>query len=85
MLLAIPISNTHVIRRLFRFYISGVGCDRINRMDSKKLIWFGMTVGLFVGGFLPTLWGASEFSFSSVIFSAVGGIAGIYLGFKLSQ
>lgn len=54
-------------------------------MDSKKIIWLGMTIGLFLGGFLPVLWGASEFSFSSVIFSAIGGIVGIYIGFKLSR
>jgi hypothetical protein len=56
-----------------------------NGMESKKLIWFGMSVGLILGGFIPMLWGAGEFSMSSIIFSAVGGFLGIWLGFKLSQ
>ncbi len=54
-------------------------------MDSNKLIWVGMAVGGLVGGFVPMLWGAGEFSFSSIIFSAIGGLAGIWLGFRLSQ
>jgi hypothetical protein len=31
------------------------------------------------------LWGASVLSFSSILLSAVGGIAGIYFGFKISR
>jgi hypothetical protein len=54
-------------------------------MDSKKIVWIGMTVGLSVGGLLPLLWGGSEFSFSSIILSGLGGIAGIWAGFKLSR
>lgn len=54
-------------------------------MNPKSLIWIGVFVGTTVGSFLPTLWGAGYFSFSSVIWSTVGGILGIYAGFKLSQ
>ena len=54
-------------------------------MESKKLIWVGMTVGLFLGGLIPMAWGAGELSFSSLIFSTVGGFAGIWAGYKLSQ
>ena len=43
-----------------------------------------MTIGLFVGSSIPLLWGASEFSFSSIILSALGGLVGIWIGFKLS-
>jgi hypothetical protein len=54
-------------------------------MESKKIIWLGMGVGGFLGSFVPVLWGGSEFSFASIIFSAIGGFAGIWLGFKMSQ
>lgn len=53
-------------------------------MESKKLIWLMMTVGLLLGSFLPMLWGASELSFSSIIFSSLGGLAGIWVGYKMS-
>ena len=43
-----------------------------------------MIVGSTIGGAIPTLWGAGFFSFSSIILTAVGGIVGIWLGFKLS-
>ena len=49
------------------------------------MIWIGLTVGSLVGSFLPVLWGGSELSMSSVIFSAVGGLLGIWAGFKLSK
>lgn len=54
-------------------------------MSRKQLIWIGVFVGSTLGGFVPALWGASAFSFSSVIFSFVGGLLGIYAGFKLGS
>ncbi|MEI6420031.1 MAG: hypothetical protein WCO30_00210 [bacterium] len=53
-------------------------------MDSKKLIWITMSIGLALGSLIPMLWGADMFSMSSTIMSAIGGFAGIYLGYKLS-
>ena len=44
-----------------------------------------MGLGSMLGGYIPTLWGAGMFSFSSVIFTAVGGMVGIWLGFKFSN
>ena len=54
-------------------------------MDSKKVILVGMTVGSVLGSFIPTLWGEGEFSMWSIILSAVGGILGIWIGYKLSR
>lgn len=54
-------------------------------MQPRTLIWIGVAVGSTVGGFIPTLWGASFLSFSSMLFSAVGAFAGIWLGYRLSQ
>ncbi len=52
---------------------------------SKTIVFIGMIIGSTVGSYLPSLWGAGLFSFSSVVFGAMGAIAGIYIGFKLSQ
>lgn len=54
-------------------------------MESRALIWIGLFVGSTIGGFIPALWGDSFLSFSSILLSALGGIAGIYVGFKLSN
>ena len=51
----------------------------------KVFIWVGLFVGSTIGGFIPSLWGDSFFSLSSVMLSAVGGIAGIYAGFKAGR
>ena len=54
-------------------------------MNSKTLIWIFVFVGSSIGGFIPSLWGAGMFSFSSVIFGTIGGILGLYIGFKISN
>jgi uncharacterized membrane protein YeaQ/YmgE (transglycosylase-associated protein family) len=54
-------------------------------MNSKSIIWMGMIVGSAVGSFIPSLWGAGLLSFSSIIFSGIGGIIGIWIGFKMSR
>jgi len=54
-------------------------------MSAKTLIWIGVFVGSTVGGFLPSLWGDNAFSFSAIIFSTIGGLLGIWGGFKLSK
>lgn len=54
-------------------------------MERSKLIWIFLFVGSTIGGFIPELWGAGMLSFSGVIFTAVGGFAGIWLGYKLGS
>lgn len=44
-----------------------------------------MTIGGTVGAYIPLLWGGSAFSMSSVFFSGIGGIGGIWLGYKLGR
>jgi hypothetical protein len=44
-----------------------------------------MLVGSTAGAYAPSLWGVSSFSFTSALLSAVGGIIGIWIGFKLSN
>lgn len=44
-----------------------------------------MLVGSTIGGFIPALWGDSFLSFSSIIFSALGAMAGIYIVYKLTH
>jgi hypothetical protein len=53
--------------------------------EKSKLIWLGLFVGSTAGGYIPTLWGADMLSFSSVIGSAVGGILGIWIGFRMGE
>ena len=50
---------------------------------SKKAIWIGVMVGSTVGGCVPSLWHASMFSMWGVVFSTLGGLAGIWLAWRL--
>ncbi len=54
-------------------------------MDRKTAIWVGLSVGSVVGQFVPSLWGASLFSVTPVIFSAIGGFLGIWIGYTYGQ
>lgn len=55
-------------------------------MSPKTFIYIGMTIGGAVGSYLPMLWGdSSMFSFTSIILGMFGGMAGIWLGYKLSK
>ena len=51
----------------------------------KKMIWIGLFVGSTIGNFLPTLWGGDAISVSGVLLSLVGGIVGIWAGYRLGQ
>ena len=44
-----------------------------------------MTIGGTAGAYIPMLWGADSFSMSSVIFSGIGGVVGIWLGYRLGR
>jgi hypothetical protein len=51
----------------------------------RSVIGVSATVGMIVGGYVPVLWGASSFSLVSLLFSAVGGAAGVWLGARLQS
>ncbi len=54
-------------------------------MSRKTIIWITLAIGSTVGGMLPTLWGDSFISMTSIFLTAVGGFVGIYVGFKVSE
>lgn len=54
-------------------------------MKAKTLVMLGMIVGSTIGGYVPSLWGAGAFSLASVALGVVGGLAGIWAGFRLSR
>ena len=54
-------------------------------MSKKTLVWIGLMIGSAVGGYLPVLWGGDLISFTSVTLSAVGGVVGIWLGYRLGE
>lgn len=54
-------------------------------MGKKTLIYLFMGIGSFVGGWLPTLWGASALGGLSMLGGLIGGGLGIWGGFKLGQ
>jgi hypothetical protein len=54
-------------------------------MSNRKLIWGGFFIGSTIGGMLPTLWGDDMLSASGFVLSIVGGIAGIWAGYRVAK
>ena len=52
---------------------------------NKKAIYFGMFVGSMVGGWVPAIWHAGMFSLWSIVLSMVGGLAGIWVAWRLGR
>ncbi len=52
-------------------------------MSRKKLVLLGMFIGSFAGGYAPSFFGVNDL-LSSLLFSTVGGILGIWIGYRLS-
>ena len=52
---------------------------------NRRPIWIGMFVGSTIGGFIPALWHAGMVSMSGIILSTVGGIAGIWAGYRIAR
>jgi len=51
----------------------------------QGFIWAGLFIGSMIGGWIPTLWGADMFSVSGILLSAVGGAAGIWVGYRIGK
>ncbi len=56
-----------------------------DNMSRKSMIMFGMIIGSFAGGYMPTLMGAGAFSLTSLLGSVAGGVLGIWLAYKLTR
>lgn len=54
-------------------------------MSKKTIISLCTVVGMTAGGALPLLWGGDPLGGWSILLGFVGGIAGIWLGVKVSK
>ena len=50
----------------------------------RSVITLCAVFGTIVGGFVPVVWGNNGFGVQGVLFAAVGGVAGLWLGVRLS-
>ena len=51
----------------------------------RSVIGMCATFGMLVGGFVPELWGASAWGLESLLFSAVGGVVGVWAGLRIAE
>ncbi len=50
----------------------------------RRVIWICATVGGVVGSLVPGLWGGSGISLAAIAFSALGSVAGVVVGVRLT-
>jgi hypothetical protein len=55
-----------------------------HREMDRRVLWMCIAVGSTVGGLVPTLFGQGSFSIASLLGSAVGGIAGIWVAMRVA-
>ncbi len=52
----------------------------------KTAVYVGAGIGGFIGGLIPVLFGDTSFMSSwSILTSLIGGLVGIYLGYKVAK
>jgi hypothetical protein len=54
-------------------------------MSAKTIVMLGMIGGSLLGGYIPVFFGAESLSVTSIIGNAVGGFAGIFIAYRLTQ
>jgi hypothetical protein len=51
----------------------------------RSVIGMCAALGTVVGGFIPILWGASSLGLESLLFSGIGGVAGVFAGMRIAE
>lgn len=52
----------------------------------KLFITLGAAIGGIAGAYIPTLWGDTDlFSVWSIVFSVIGGLVGIWVGYLIAD
>ncbi len=62
-----------------------LGSPYTESMDTRKAVLWGGLIGMSIGGYVPTLWGSSMFSFTAMLCSAAGAVLGFWLGYRLTN
>lgn len=54
-------------------------------MSTKTAVTIGLIIGSIIGGYIPTFFGISAISYTSLITSTIGSIVGIIIAYKLTS
>lgn len=54
-------------------------------MNAKPYIWIGLTIGGYLGSYVPTWFGADLLSGWSIFGSLVGSLLGVWVGYKVAE
>jgi len=59
--------------------------DKVKIMSEKTFIMLGMVIGSFIGGFVPSLFGADMLSFTGLFASGIGAVLGVWLAYRITR
>jgi hypothetical protein len=51
----------------------------------RGVIGMSVLFGGLVGGYVPTLWGASSLGVESLLFGAIGSVVGVFAGIRINE
>jgi hypothetical protein len=60
-----------------------IGARPVDIGAMRSITGLCVTFGTLAGGYVPTLWGGSDFSLTSLVTAALGGVAGLWLALRL--
>jgi hypothetical protein len=50
----------------------------------RRIVWLFVIVGSTIGGLAQEAWGGSAFGVASLVLGCLGGVAGVWLAFRLT-
>ena len=51
----------------------------------RGVIGMFVLFGGLVGGYVPTIWGASSLGVESMLFGAIGSVVGVFVGVRIAE
>ncbi len=54
-------------------------------MSTKTIVWISVFVFSVIGGYIPVFFGGSFLSSWSILGNGIGGLIGIWVGFKIGK
>ena len=78
-------TRVNVAKKTIAFGLTPESNSQTGTAIKGSVIGMCATFEMVLGGFIPEMWGAGSFSVQSLLFSGLGGVAGIWAGGRIAE